>query len=340
MQWNITPDGELKGCSDIESTELIIPDGVKEIADASFIDNKQIERVIIPGSVIRIEKHAFADCINLKEIIISGNVQYVEKSAFYRTPWLDDYPDDFVIVNHILLEYKGSAEEIQIPDGVTKIALSAMKNFRFIKKIIFPDSLQIIDDYAFCDCENLTEIYFPDNLKIIGERTFENCIALHKIRMPETIEEIGWRAFYNCKNLKRIPLIVTRGKILFTFPDANNRIYAKFFLNFLNSRKYDSSLLIPEVKYDFIFQVYIYKFEQQKTEAYIQKHFSDMIPVLIRLNDENLIQKLNAQFPELIKNHIDELIIEANRQEKFELQIAFMNKKYQYGDFSERNLYL
>jgi len=339
MQWNITEKCKLIGCSGLEDRNLVIPAGVKEICNGAFLKHHRIERVLIPEGVERIGGVAFADCRNLKEISIPESVNYIGHDAFAGTPWIENYPDEFVIINQILVKYKGSASEVRIPEHVTVIGHSAVKDCKNLRKLIFPESLAEIKRCAFRGCENLTELYFPDSLKLIGYQAFKGCTELRNLRFPDAMDGISFEAFAKCPYLERMPLFVSHGKIFFKFPD--HKIGYATPAGFVEKRNYEEqSLLIPEIRYDLMFQIYAYHLDETGSEKYIIRHFPDMIPVLIRLNDENLIQKLNDQFPELIKNHIDKFIIEANRQEKFELQIAFMNKKYQYGDSSEKNLYL
>lgn len=43
----------------------------------------------------------------LKEVVIPDSVTSIGEGAFSGTRWLEEYPDDFVIVgDHILIKYK------------------------------------------------------------------------------------------------------------------------------------------------------------------------------------------------------------------------------------------
>ncbi len=362
VEWNITRKGRLKGVVSSETRNLVIPDGVKEIADGAFQWYKWIKSIKIPESVTRIGAEAFAECRGLKEIIIPESVDYIGQNAFYGTPWLEHYPDDFVIVNHILTDYKGSAEEISIPESVKVVGESVFSNpaklwvssplrgkvyvnnqFRHrIRKVTFPEGLTAIERSAFQECENLTELYFPDGLKYIGQEAFKGCTNLQKIRIPETVRDISFEAFAECPHLKRVPLFVSHEKIFFTFPDKNAGVsFPSFFVDF---KKYQDentdNMLLPEVRHDLLFQIYLYHIDEAGAEKYLRKHFPEMIPVFVRLSDENLMQSFIRDFPELVKKYIDTLIMEANQQGNHELQIRFMDYKYQHCEFGQKDLYL
>ncbi|MBR1529904.1 MAG: leucine-rich repeat domain-containing protein [Oscillospiraceae bacterium] len=339
IQWNITRKGRVTGCSDPESRNLVIPDGVKEIGDHAFRHYRWMESIVIPESVERIGGEAFVDCRNLREIIIPESVNYIGHDAFAGTPWLENYPDDFVIINQILVKYRGTDAEVRIPEQVTVIGNSAMKEYRNLRKVIFPEHLTEIKRRAFRSCENLTDLYFPDSLKLIGYEAFKSCTELRNIRLPSVMDGISFEAFAECPYLERVPMFVSHEKIFFTFPDKN--IGYAWPSAFVDLKVYeDMEMLLPEIRYDLMFQIYVHHLDEEGSAEYIGRHFPEMVPVLIRLHDENLIQKLNLQFPELFQKHIDKLIMEANRQKRHDLQIRFMHDKYQYGDSSQSNLYL
>lgn len=73
-----------------------------------------------------------------------------------------------------------------------------------IKKIIIPDSVTSIGDYAFDNCVYLTDITLPKNLKEIGFEAFKNCNNLKEIEIPESVVAIGENAFEGCDEIKII----------------------------------------------------------------------------------------------------------------------------------------
>lgn len=78
--------------------------------------------VVIPDSVTSIGDSAFFWCKSLTSVIIPDSVTSIVYGAFDGTPWLKNYPDDFVIVgSNILIKYNGNAQAVTIPDSVTSI---------------------------------------------------------------------------------------------------------------------------------------------------------------------------------------------------------------------------
>ena len=72
--------------------------------------------------VTRIADYAFNGRRIDREIDIPETVKSIGDWAFRGTPWLDNHPDDFVVVgNGILIRYKGKQSDVVIPDSVTSI---------------------------------------------------------------------------------------------------------------------------------------------------------------------------------------------------------------------------
>lgn len=64
----------------------------------------------------------------------------------------------------------------------------------------------ILEDYAFRDCEDLASISLPENIKSIGRYAFNNCQNLKVLDIPSSVLTIGNSAFENCYSLEYINL--------------------------------------------------------------------------------------------------------------------------------------
>ncbi len=111
---------------------------------------------------------------------------------------------DFVIENGVLTEYKGEAEEVVIPDGVTEIAKDAFCSRDGLKKVVLPESVEKIGIAAFVDCMNLQEINL-EHVKYIGEGAFEWCNNLEKVDLTSAVV-IQAMAFEQCEKLTKVAL--------------------------------------------------------------------------------------------------------------------------------------
>ena len=71
---------------------------------------------------------------------------------------------------------------------------------KYIKKIIVPDSVKYIRNWAFYNCINLTSINIPDSIESIEDHAFAYCESLTLINIPDLVESIGHHAFSDCRN--------------------------------------------------------------------------------------------------------------------------------------------
>ena len=147
----------------------------------------------------------------------------------------------------VVYQYDGktSEGEIEIPSRlggypVTALAKSALAGKDFTK-VVLPDTLEKIGDYAFSACSKLREITIPASVEAFGNGVFTQCDALEtfsidptnpylketnhviytadgktlvaaagrtdeSIEVPATVEKIQSYAFYNCDTLKSITI--------------------------------------------------------------------------------------------------------------------------------------
>lgn len=147
------------GCRSL--TNISIPNGVERIRFATFSECRKLKDVTIPDGVSSIEDFAFAHCENLRSISIPYGVKNIGRSAFSNCHRLknvdianekieigdnafagcDALADDdgFVIVRNVMFDYHGPAERVVIPNGVTRIAWSALPTTA--RSIVIPRSV-------------------------------------------------------------------------------------------------------------------------------------------------------------------------------------------------------
>lgn len=122
----------------------------------------------------------------------------------------------------IIIRYSGSDTTITVPDTIVGIPVkglgvgmvmqvigSARMNFLSnidIERVVIPEPLEVIDDYAFLGCTSLKEVVLPRSLKIIGHGSFYGCTALQFVELPEGLEVIGTNAFSECTGLKSVTI--------------------------------------------------------------------------------------------------------------------------------------
>ena len=73
--------------------------------------------------------------------------------------------------------------------------------------VIYDDTVYTvteIDDYAFCQCENLTSVEIPSSVTSIGYEAFYGCTGLTSVEIPNNVTSIGIFAFRSCTGLTSV----------------------------------------------------------------------------------------------------------------------------------------
>jgi hypothetical protein len=121
----------------------------------------------MPDTVTTVSEFCFAGSDNLESITMSNNIVLIERYAF---------------------DMCTSLEKINYDGTINKL----------------PDTLRIIGEGAFSNCEKLTNVKLPESLIVIGDSAFNRCYALTSMFIPHAIVDIGSGFMSYCTNLGSI----------------------------------------------------------------------------------------------------------------------------------------
>ncbi len=80
---------------------------------------------------------------------------------------------------------------------VTRIATEAFRENKQIQMVVLPESMQVIEYWAFGLCTSLTSVTIPEGVTTIEGLAFQHC-PLTSISIPDSVTSIGEGAFAGC----------------------------------------------------------------------------------------------------------------------------------------------
>ena len=66
--------------------------------------------------------------------------------------------------------------------------------------------VDVIGDFAFSSCSDLTSVTIPNSVTTIGERAFQECTNLTSVSIPNSVTTIDAYAFYDCSSLTSVSI--------------------------------------------------------------------------------------------------------------------------------------
>ncbi len=192
--------------SEMDITDVIIPEGVKAITrnafaqrdllsvhfpstletigENAFYECDGLQSIVLPDSLISLKTCAFVGCQGLREVSMPSRLQELGAYAFSRCP----------------------IQSIEIPETVEEIGAFAFLDCDQLLQVSLPEGLRKIKTGTFSGCDQLQQINFPDQLQSIGEQAFCGCYSLKQVILPDSLQEIGNKAFWRCNlSVLRIP---------------------------------------------------------------------------------------------------------------------------------------
>ncbi len=266
-------------------TSVIIPKGVEKINKYAFYNCTALKSVVLDEGVETIEECAFEGCTSLVEINLE-NVRIISDRTFFGCKMLGGIKDDgsraeilldsisavgkesfrgCESLRNISLENLRRASPYAFADCKKLTSVNLGKYARLAEYMFYNSGVSgeiqvysdIVPDYVFAECKNLTKVVFHKDLTYLGDYAFYGCELLSSVKFGDDneiiCEKIGSYAFSNCKKLSSFTLPdcdVVMGDYVF----ANSNLSNLVFLEKTNITKAGAGLFHNLLSKEFKFQ--------------------------------------------------------------------------------------
>ena len=130
------------------------------------------------------------------------------RSTYYSQSVTVEVKDPFLTAGASLTHYYGNGGLVTVPSNLRlqEIGAFSFANFEYVMKTE--------EELAFDDAETskqwfigdstITKVVLPEGIEKINQYAFANLTSLEEIVLPSTLESIEYGAFYGCSSLKKI----------------------------------------------------------------------------------------------------------------------------------------
>ncbi len=233
ITWTLSDDGTLtlSGAGDMYNTsdwwevlpswydyrdsikKVVVGKDITSIGSMAFYEHKNLSEIDIQGDITFIGHHAFSGTA-LNSFTVPNTVEDIAEGVFEASPFTEilvEAPGEeqetyFVSKDGVLFTgdekclfaypCAKAGTSYTVPDGVEVLYLTAF-GCSELEEIVLPDTLKVINDWAFGNCETLKSLEIPANVEFIGGSFISNTPSLKSItfRGASPVPMIGWDAF-------------------------------------------------------------------------------------------------------------------------------------------------
>lgn len=260
-------ESAFEGCTGL--VDLTFSNGVETIGEKAFSDCINLKSIDFPDSVTSIGYESFCSCNKLSEIHIPGKLTHIGDFAFFGR----------LSLNRIQVDEANPVYDSRENCNAI-IETASNKLIRGSNNTFIPNSIEIIEVYAFAGCNKLTSFTISRNIKSIGfgalwcrfrnslqvdpenpiydsrdgcnaiieTATNKLVVGCKETKIPSSVEEIGDGAFGFCMELTEITFpenILKIGKSAFYSCEALQSVTIHDYFTSINKSAFNGCISLP-----------------------------------------------------------------------------------------------
>ena len=177
-------------------TKVVIPEGVKSIANYAFANLTALEEVVLPSTLESIDYGAFYGCTSLQKITFSGenNLKIINQNAFENCDLRDTLKlTAACVISDYAFAGNQKLKGIELGETLYSVGQYAFAGCKKLKDVKIDAKKVKYGAYAFTGCESLKEFYV--NSAVLPEGMFYECDDMKKVTIGPDVNDIGVFAF-------------------------------------------------------------------------------------------------------------------------------------------------
>ena len=195
--------------------DVVIPEGVTQIADGAFQNNTIINTVKLPSTLESIGKYAFKKS-SLTKVTIPGSVKTMGTQVFDNSKIKEAVLEKGAVLSEYMFSQCADLTKVVLPEGLTEIPSNCFYRCQRLTEIDIPDTVVTLGTSCLRET-GITDIELPEGLTSLGNQVFYKT-SIGSIVIPEGVKNIGTWMFANTTSLRILDI---RGA-----ETINNPLYA------------------------------------------------------------------------------------------------------------------
>lgn len=156
-----------------KATSYSLPKGTKTIGKSAF-ENGKIKKITLPNTLKKIDGAAFLNCKNLYSINIPSSVTEINANILRGTKYYKtskNWYKDQLYVSNCVVAAKKNIKAVSLKSSTRLIAKFAYDSNK-VTTVKLPNGIKYINTSAFYYCDKLKKIILPKSLVSIGDGAF------------------------------------------------------------------------------------------------------------------------------------------------------------------------
>lgn len=176
--------------------------------DAFFPDDVDITYESSNDSIVKVDESGLVTAVQEGFASVTIKIMQDGKSTYYSETVSVEVKDPFITSGPFLTQYYGNGGLVTIPDDrhLTEIGAFAFSNYKYVDKT--PEEIELDDSSLskqwYIGENTITKVVIPEGVKKINQYAFANLTALEEVVLPSTLQSIEYGAFLGCTSLKKV----------------------------------------------------------------------------------------------------------------------------------------